>query len=166
MASVSSSRLVHRLASRAFAIALVAVVLAFYGSMFAEKHLVHSPLSQARGDGGGPVAPQHWWERLIVQAETAVFGNRLEVVIRDLTARSRWAALTVQALAFFVPFVLGVTSAWLGGYTLTAIEQSGGTYAGNFAAVFAIMIGGFAAVIAGCMILSQYLWPWIPAAYN
>lgn len=166
MASVSNGRPVHRLASRAFGLALVAVVLAFYGSMFAEKHLFHSPLSQARGDGGLPAGPQRWWERLIVRAETAVFGDRLDVVMRDLTARSRWAALTVQALAFFVPFVLGVASAWLGGHALTAIEQSRGSYAGNFAAVFAVMIGGFAAVIAGCMILSQYLWPWIPAAYN
>ena len=42
----------------------------------------------------------------------------------------------------------------------------GGKYGGHFQGVFAILIGMFAAVIAGCMMLSLYVWPHLPALYT
>ena len=49
---------------------------------------------------------------------------------------------------------------------MSVIEKSKPRCSGNFQAVFAIMIGGFAAVIAGCMLVSVYLWPNIPSLYT
>ena len=45
---------------------------------------------------------------------------------------------------------------------MAAIERVRGQRSGNFQAVFSIMIGGFAAVIGGCMMLSVYVWPHLP----
>ena len=62
--------------------------------------------------------------------------------------------------------VLGIVAAWTGGYALTAIEGAGKKYAGNFHAVFALLIGGLAVVISGCMLVTLFLWRFVPAAYT
>jgi hypothetical protein len=155
----------HGLAKFAFVTSLVAVTLAFYGSLFAEKHIAGSPLRQARGSAGLPTEPVRWWERLWVSGERAVFGDRLERAVHELTSRSPLMNQTLQVVAYFLPFVLGLLAAFAGGNALTAIEKNP-ERGGDFPAVFAIMIGGFAAVIAGCMILSQYLWPLVPSLYG
>ena len=74
--------------------------------------------------------------------------------------------MLLQVVAFVLPFVLGLTAAFLGGNALSAIEQSGGRRSGSFQGVFAIMIGGFAAVIAGCLLFSIYIWPSVPSPYT
>ncbi len=165
--SVAAKKLpVPRLAWLAFGMSLVGVVLAFYGSLYAEKHLASSPLRQARGSAGLPAEPTHWWERMVASGETTIFGDRIDRKMSDLTSRSQTASYTLQGVAFFVPFVLGITAAFLGGNALTLIEKRRTEVGGNFQAVFSIMIGGFAAVIAGCMILSLYVWPLVPSPYT
>ena len=57
--------------------ALVAFVLALYGSLHAEKHIAGSPLREARGSAGLPAEPTKWYERLIAKGENAVFGDRI-----------------------------------------------------------------------------------------
>ena len=106
----------------------------------------------------GPLAP-HWEVQ-------GVFGDRADKKILALTGRSKIARYSLQVVAFVLPFVLGLAAALMGGSAMTAIERSGGTRAGNFQAVFAIMIGGFAAVIGGCMIVSVYVWPHLPSLYT
>jgi hypothetical protein len=157
---------VHRLARIGFAVALVAVVFAFYGSLHAEKHIAGSPLRQARGSAGLPAEPGHWWERVIASGEVSIFGERIDRKMLALTERSKVASYSLQIIAFFFPFALGITGALIGGSALSAIERRQGEYAGNFQAVFSIMIGGFAAVISGCMILSMYVWPLMPSLYT
>jgi hypothetical protein len=157
---------VHRLAWLAFGASLVAVVLAFYGSLYAEKHLAGSPLREARGSAGLPAEPKHWYERALANGETTIFGDRIDRTMVALTERSKIANYSLQAVAFVVPFLLGIASALLGGWAITLIERANGKYGGNMHGVFSIMIGMFAAVIAGCMMLSLYVWPLVPAAYT
>jgi hypothetical protein len=157
---------VHRLAWAGFATAVVALLLAWYGSLDAEKHIAGSPLREARGSAGLPAEPGPWYERLWDRAEVSVFGDRADKKILALTERSKIARYTLQVVAFVLPFALGLVAALMGGSAMTAIEKSGGTRAGNFQAVFAIMIGGFAAIIGGCMIVSVYVWPHLPSIYT
>jgi hypothetical protein len=84
----------------------------------------------------------------------------------ELTQRSKIANYSLQVLAFFLPLALGVGAALTGGLAMKVIEQSGGKYAGNFQSVFSMLMGGFAAVIAGCMIFTLYVWPLIPPVYT
>lgn len=157
---------VHRLAWLALGGSLVAVVLAFYGSLYAEKHLPDSPLRQARGSAGLPGEAAHWWDRAWEKGETTIFGDRIDRKILALTERSETARYAVQIVAFVLPFVLGIAAAIVGGRAMSAIERESDKYGGNLPAVFAILIGMFAAVIAGCMLLSMYAWKWVPAAYS
>jgi hypothetical protein len=157
---------VHRLAWLGFATSLVAVVLAFYGSLYAEKHLAGSPLREARGSAGLPAEPKSWYERALANGETTVFGERIDRKMLGLTERSKIANYTLQGVAFVLPFLLGIAAALLGGWAITAIERQNGKYGGNMQGVFSILIGMFAAVIAGCMMLSLYVWPLVPAAYT
>lgn len=157
---------VHRLARIGFALSIVSVVFAFYGSLHSEKHIAHSPLREARGSSGLPAEPMHWWEHVIARGETSIFGDRFDRKILALTERSKAANYALQFLAFGLPFILGVGAAVIGGNAMTAIEKTNGKTSGHFQAVFAIMIGGFAAIISGCMILSLYVWPLIPSPYT
>lgn len=157
---------VYRLARVSLTLAVVGFVLACYGSFVAEKHIATSPLRQARPDPGLPAEPTGWSGRTEAGIERAVFGQRMEPAMLDLTARSPAARWGLQFVAFVLPFVLGLASAWLGGNALTAIEGADGKYAGNFHAVFALLIGGLTAVISGCMLVATFLWRFVPAAYT
>lgn len=127
----------HPLATAAFGAAIVAGVLALYGSFLSQKHLAGSPLNVARGEPG-----------------------------LAATRDSKVTRYTVQAVAYVLPFVLGVGAAVMGGESMKAIERSNGARGGNRFGVFAIMVGGLAAVVAGCMILAVYGWKYLPALYT
>jgi hypothetical protein len=157
---------VHPLAWWAFAVSLMALVLGWYGSLHAEKHIAGSPLRQARGSAGLPAQPNNWYERAVDRLEVALFGTQLDRIILAWTERSRVARYTLQAVAFFLPGILGLSAVWMGSHAMGIIEQQRGRYSGNFHSVFAIMIGGFAAIISACMIFSVYLWPWMPRLYT
>ena len=143
---------------------LVAIVLAFYGSMYAEKHIAGSPLREARGSAGLPSEPHNWHDRLQARAETTIFGGRIDSKMIAFTTKSKIANYSLQILAFMVPFVLGVVAALLGGWGMSAIERT--KTSGSMQAVFAQLIGCFAAVISGCMMLSLYVWPYLPSLYT
>jgi hypothetical protein len=93
-------------------------------------------------------------------------GQRLDQKVLHATERSPTIRYTMQFVAYVLPFLLGLAAAILGGHTMSVIEKSKPRCSGNFQAVFAIMIGGFAAVIAGCMLVSVYLWPNTPSLYT
>ena len=154
MAVIATKKLpLHKLALAAFTMSIVALVLAFYGSLYAEKHIAGRPLREARGSAGLPAEPTSWYDRI----DRKMLG---------LTERSKIANYSLQMIAFVLPFLMGIGAALLGGNALTAIERSGGKTVGNFQGVFSIMIGGFAAVISGCMMLSFYIWPMMPSLYT
>ncbi|WP_439631655.1 hypothetical protein [Gemmata sp.] len=157
---------VHPLALGAFALSLVALLLASYGSLYAEKHLAGSPLREARGSAGLPAEPAHWYDRALSRGEATVFGGRIDSKVLALTTRSKVANYSLQMVAFVAPLVAGVVAALLGGWAMTAIERSATRYGGSLQAVFAQLIGSFAAVIAGCMVLSYYVWPLLPSLYT
>jgi hypothetical protein len=157
---------VYRLARVSLLTAVVAFGLACYGSFVAETHLADSPLRQARGEAGLPAEPTAWSGRTVARAETAVFGKRLGPAMQEWTARSPAARYGLQFVAFVLPLVLGVGAAWMGGNALTTIEGAGRKYVGNFHAVFALLIGGLAAVISGCMLAALFLWRFVPAGYT
>lgn len=157
---------VHRLAWAGIVTAVLAGVLALYGSMHAEKHIAGSPLREARGSAGLPAQPASWAERLVARGETSVFGDRFDRAALELTERSRMANYSLQVVAYVLPFVLGIAAAWTGGAAMSAVGRSGGRYAGNTLSVFAMLAGGLAAVVAGCMMVSLYLWPHLPSLYT
>lgn len=157
---------VYWMAWAAFATALVAFAVSLYGSLHAEKHIAGSPLRQARGSAGQPSEPASWYGRLVARGETTVFGDRFDRWVLGLTERSTAARSAVQFVAFVLPFLLGLGAALTGGLAMTRIERSGGAYTGNFHSVMAIMIGGFAAVIGGCMMLSVFVWANLPELYT
>ena len=74
----------------------------------------------------------------------AAFGDRLDRVMTERTAHSRRARLILGAVAFVLPFVLGLGAALMGGHAMKLIERDTEKWGGNFEAVFAIMIGGLA----------------------
>jgi hypothetical protein len=157
---------VHRQAWLGFILALFALILAWYGSLHAEKHLPHSPLLEARGIPKVPAEPGPWYEKIWNRTESTIFGGNVDQKIRALTERSKIARYSLQIVAFGLPLVLGIVACLIGASALKAIEQSRGSFVGNFQAVFSIMIGGFASAIAGCMIVSIYIWPYIPSLYT
>src|SRR5262245_43085116 len=157
---------VHRLAWAGFAIALVALLLAWYGSLHAEKHIAGSPLREARGTSNVIAEPGPWYERLFDRTEVSIFGEHFDRKVLAFTERPKIARYLVQFIALGLPFLLGLAAALMGGNAMTAIERAGGTRSGHFQAVFAIMIGGFAAVIGACMIVSVYIWPQLPSIYT
>ena len=120
------------LARLALGLAMVAAVLALYGSFLSETHLAESPLNVARKQPG------------------------LEGADR----------VAIQFAAYFLPFGLGLGAAIAGGHVMREIERRGRAHAGNRHAVFAIMIGGLAAVVSGCMILAIFVWRHVPALYG
>jgi hypothetical protein len=157
---------VHRLAWVAFGCSVLAVLLALYGAMYAEKHIAGSPLREARGSAGLPAASSNWWDRALDRGERTLFGETLDRKLLALTERSETARHAMQIVAYVLPFLLGIIGAVVGGRAMSAIERGAGQYGGNLGAVFAILIGLFAAVIAGCMLLSQFAWAWVPAGYT
>lgn len=157
---------IHRMSWTAIIMALVAGVLALYGSMAAEKHLAGSPLREARGSAGLPAQPGSWYERLWVKGETSVFGDRIDRKMLALTERSKIANYSVQIIAYVLPFWLGLAAALTGGWAMKAVQASGGKYAGNTLAVFSMMVGGLATVVGGCMMMSLYVWPLVPSLYT
>lgn len=128
---------VHRLGVIAFAVAVVSGVLALYGSLMAESHLAGSPLNEARKQEG------------------------LEV-----TRTSQATRYGIQFAAFVLPMILGIGATLLGGETMRTIEKSNGAFSGNLWAVFAMMIGGLAAVVAGCMSAAMFAWTSMPSIYT
>lgn len=162
----SRKRPIHWLAWLAFGASIVAFLLAWYGALQAEKHIADSPLRRARGPGGMPPEPRHWYERMWVRSETSIFGDRIDKKMLAFTGRSTIARYSLQVIAYFLPLALGVGAALTGGLAMKVIEQSGGRYAGNFQSVFSMLMGGFAAVIAGCMCVSLYVWPHLPSLYT
>lgn len=125
---------VHPLAAVAFAVSLVAGVLALYGSLMAENDIAGSPLNVARQREG-------------------LSQTRESPVVR----------YSLQTAAFVLPMLLGIGAALCGGEAMKAIEKAGDRYTGSLPAVFAIMVGGLAAVVAGCMTFAVFVWPFIPA---
>ena len=167
MAAIGATKVpYHRLAVASFVASIVALVLAFYGSLYAEKHIAGSPLREARGSAGLPAEPVSWYDRLWARGETTIFGDRIDRKMVTLTERSKIANYSLQVIAFVLPFLLGIAAAVAGGNAMALIERSGGKTVGNFQAVFSIMIGGFAAVISGCMMISLYVWPMLPSLYT
>jgi hypothetical protein len=169
-AGSQKGRPVHWLAWLGFGASIAAMILAWYGGLHAEKHLANSPLRQARGSMAVPPAaaaePGPWYERLWARGERRLFGGNVDHQLLELTQRSKIANYSLQVVAFFLPLALGVGAALTGGLAMKVIEQSGGKYAGNFQSVFSMLMGGFAAVIAGCMIFALYVWPLIPPVYT
>ena len=157
---------IHRMAWAGIAMAVVAGVLALYGSMQAEKHLAGSPLREARGSAGLPAKPASGIERLWARGEASVFGDDFDRKMLALTERSKIANYSLQLVAFVLPFFLGLAGALTGGWAMKVVQQSGGKYAGNTLAVFSMMVGGLAAVVAGCMMVSLYVWPLLPSLYT
>ena len=127
---------VHPVAVVALGLAAVAAGLALYGSFLSESHLPGSRLNAARGQPG------------------------LEA-LQHSKAKRVW----VQVGAYFAPLALGVAAAMLGGDAMRRIDINPRRYAGSLPAVFAIMVGGLSAVVAGCMIVAVYGWQYVPAAY-
>jgi hypothetical protein len=164
--AVAKSKPVHYMAWLGFVISLFAVLLAWYGSLHAEKQLSHSPLRETRGTAFVLAEPAHWYEKLWDRTEWNIFGGRVDQNMLELTERSKIARYSVQLIAFGLPFILGITACLVGATAMKRIEQTSFKYVGNFQAVFSIMIGGFASVIAGCMIVSFYVWPYIPSLYT
>jgi hypothetical protein len=121
---------IHRLAWTGIVTAILAGVLALYGSMEAEKHITGSPLRAAR-DPKVPAQPGTWAERQLVRAETSMFGERLDNRLQTATRNSKIANYSLQVVAYVLPFVLGLGAALTGGAAMRAIERSGGRYVGN-----------------------------------
>lgn len=166
MASGKSQAPIHWMSWTGLAMAVVAGVLALYGSMIAEKHFANSPLRQARGSAGLPAPPTTKFGKLWVQGETALFGDRFDNAMLAFTQSSKIANYSLQLVAYVLPFFLGLAGALTGGWAMKIVQQSDGRYSGNTLAVFSMLIGGAAAVVAGCMILSIYLWPYVPSLYT
>jgi hypothetical protein len=164
--SIAKPASVHRQAWLAFGLALAALALAWYGSLYAEKHIAGSPLREARGPANVLAEPGWSVDRGLDRAEQSLFGGVLDQKVLSWTERSNRARYSFQLIAFVLPFVLGLVAANLGGGAMSAIEHAGASRTGHFQAVFAILMGGFACVIAGCMIVSVFLWPLAPSLYT
>jgi hypothetical protein len=166
MVTGTSRAPIHRMAWAGIVAAVLAGVLALYGAMHAEKHLPGSPLRQARGSAGLPAQPGPWYEKLWVKGEVSIFGDRIDRKMLALAERSKFANYSLQVVAFVLPFFLGSAGALLGGWAMKTVQAAGGRYSGNTLAVFSMMIGGLAAVVAGCMMVSLYVWPHLPTLYT
>lgn len=69
----------------------------------------------------------------------------------------------VPLVGYALPLALGVGSAAAGGAALRRVEDSDGAFRGDLPAVFAIMLGGLAAVTGGVMLVALYGWRYVPA---
>jgi hypothetical protein len=139
MASAVSTAEPRRLLTRPIAALLLAVFafgLSLYGSLLSELHLPGSPLNAARNANGAEFA------------------------------RSDAGLAGLLVVAYGLPFVLGIAAVVLGGRATRALEPQPADRVGHFAAVFAVMIGGLAAVVSACMLLAVYGWKHVPAWYT
>src|SRR5579872_4160782 len=112
---------VHRKAWIGFVGSLFALLLAWYGSLHAEKHLPNSPLLKARGVPKVPAEPGPWYEKLWDRTEASIFGGNVDRMILALTERSKIARWFLQFIAFGLPFTLGIISAMTGSSALKVI---------------------------------------------
>ncbi len=179
---------VHRLAWAGIVTAVFAGLLALYGSMHAEKHFAHSPLREAREQAVLPPRQQEpfgeyvrtrsaeetarsrasrgwrWvsttWHTMVAAVQ---WGDRW---ILTHTTNSKIANSSLQIFVYVLPFVLGVGAALTGGSAMNAVQRSGGRCVGNTLAVFSMLVGGLAAVVAGCMMIALYVWPRVPSLYT
>lgn len=159
-------RPIHRLAWLGIGTAVLAALLALYGSMHAEKHLAGSPLRDARGAPGAAPRPESLLTRTWAQGEALIFGGDVDDKILRATQQSKVANYSFQLVAYVLPFVLGIGAALIGGAAMSAVERAGGRYTGNALAVFSMLLGGLAAVTAACMMITLYLWPHLPSLYT
>lgn len=60
---------------------------------------------------------------------------------------------------FVLPIFLGIVASLFGGLAMKSIEDAHGKLHGAGHAVFAVMIGLFAAVLAGVNVFSALIWP-------
>ena len=157
---------IHSMAWAGIVMAVVSGVLALYGSMHAEKHIAGSPLREARGATAVTAKPGSAVERLVAKGETRAFGTDIDSKMLAWTQRSKIANYSLQLTAYVLPFFLGLAGALTGGWAMKEVQQSGGKYAGNTMSVFAMMVGGLGAVVAGCMMISLYVWPLLPSLYT
>ncbi len=81
-------------------------------------------------------------------------------------AESENARIAVVVVGYALPFVLGVAAAVIGGRVLQSLDHQPGHRLGHFAAVFAVMVGGLAAVVSACMVVGVYGWPYVPHYYD
>lgn len=120
----------------ALLVALVAVALAVYGALVSEGQLAGSRLNAARNGAGA-----------------------------EFTQSSEATRMTIAVVAYKLPFVLGLVASLLGSRATRLLEQHPEDRIGHLAAVFAVMLGGLAAVVSGCMLLAVYGWPHVPGYY-
>src|SRR5262245_58771077 len=187
---------VHWMSWAGIVMAVIAGVLALYGSMHAEKHLAGSPLREARGSAGLlPPRPAEYkpfgdYVDHRVNEEAEKSGNRgwgskswswasaavtwvyrygrteTDRYVLKQTEQSKIVNYTLQLAAYVFPFFLGLAGALTGGWAMKIVQASGGKYAGNTLAVFSMMVGGLASVVALCMMMSLYVWPRMPSLYT
>ena len=65
----------------------------------------------------------------------------------------------VRAVGFTAPLALGLVAVVLGLVGLHRIERCGGRLGGDAQGVFAVMIGGLAAVVGGVQVFADAVWP-------
>ncbi|HEX4606738.1 MAG TPA: hypothetical protein VH092_00900 [Urbifossiella sp.] len=124
-------------AGAALLVALLALGLSLYGSLLSERHLAGSRLNEARNAPG------------------AAF-----------TRSSEGVRTAVAVGAYALPFVLGVVATVLGGWAMRGLERRPDERIGHLTAVLAVMIGGLAAVVSGCMLFAVYGWQHVPSYYT
>jgi hypothetical protein len=124
-----------------------------------------------------PVLPLAWLSLIaaLIAAVFALYGSFLSEihlpnsplnVARGGSGLIGGNTALIAFAAYFLPFGLGVIAAFAGGRAMRMIEERGRVQAGSRHSVFAIMIGGLAAVVSGSMILAVYGWSHIPAIYS
>lgn len=124
-------------ATAALVVALVAFGLSLYGSLLAERHLPGSRLNEAWLSPGTAFA----------QSSESVRG-------------------LVAFAGYGLPLLLGVAGAVVGGRAMRALGTDPADRIHHLKAVFAVMIGGLAAVVSACMLLAVYGWDHVPHWYT
>ena len=65
----------------------------------------------------------------------------------------------IRAVGYTAPLALGLVAVVLGLVGLHRIEARGGRLGGDMQGVFAVMIGGLAAVVGGVQVFADTIWP-------
>ncbi len=120
----------------ALVVALVALGLAVYGAQVSEVQIAGSRLNAARNASGA-----------------------------EFTQSSEAVRTAIAVVGYALPFVLGIIAGFLGSRATRLLEHHPEDRVGHLAAVFAVMLGGLAAVVSGCMLLAVYGWSHVPAYY-